>query len=72
VEYEHDPLADGDAIEVGRVWIVALANPGHRLEYTTLMIEHVSRDEVPWLILARDSRFVNNLAGSTLPSGVSC
>ena len=62
VEYEHEPLADGDAIELGQARIVALATPGHRPEHTAFLVYDASRSGEPWLILTGDSLFVADLA----------
>jgi glyoxylase-like metal-dependent hydrolase (beta-lactamase superfamily II)/rhodanese-related sulfurtransferase len=62
VAYEHVPLADGDAVEVGSVRIVAMATPGHRPEHTAYLVEDPSRGEKPWLLLSGDSLFVGDVA----------
>ena len=62
VEYEHEPLADGDTVELGEVRIVALATPGHRPEHTAYVVEDRSRGETPWLLLTGDSLFVGDIA----------
>ena len=62
VEYEHEPLGDGDAVEFGEVRIVAFATPGHRPEHTAYVVEDRSRGETPWLLLTGDSLFVGDIA----------
>ena len=62
VEYEHEPLRDGDAVELGDVRIVARATPGHRPEHTAYAVEDRSRGETPWLLLTGDSLFVGDVA----------
>jgi hydroxyacylglutathione hydrolase len=62
VEYEHHPLRDGDAIEVGEARITALATPGHRPEHLCYLVEDQSRAEEPWMLLSGDSLFVGDLA----------
>jgi glyoxylase-like metal-dependent hydrolase (beta-lactamase superfamily II)/rhodanese-related sulfurtransferase len=62
VAYEHVPLADGDAVEVGGVKIIALATPGHRPEHTAYLVEDGSRGDAPWLLLSGDSLFVGDVA----------
>jgi hydroxyacylglutathione hydrolase len=62
VEYDHEPLADGDVVEVGQTRIVALATPGHRPEHLSFLVEDASRSEEPWLLLTGDSLFVGDLA----------
>jgi hydroxyacylglutathione hydrolase len=62
VEFEHEPLADGDSVTVGEVTITALATPGHRPEHTSYVIADASRGGEPWLVLSGDSLFVADVA----------
>jgi hydroxyacylglutathione hydrolase len=62
VEYEHEPLQDGDVIEFGDVRIRAMATPGHRPEHLSFTIEDASRGEEPWVLVTGDSLFVGDLA----------
>jgi hydroxyacylglutathione hydrolase len=62
IEYEHEPLDDGDVIEVGGARIIAVATPGHRPEHLSFLVEDTSRSEEPWLLLTGDSLFVGDLA----------
>ena len=60
--YEHEVLADGEAIEVGGVRIEALATPGHRPEHTAYVVFDRARGEQPWAVLTGDSLFVGDVA----------
>jgi hydroxyacylglutathione hydrolase len=62
VEYPHEPLADGDAVEIGSIRIRALATPGHRPEHTSFVLEDTTRAQAPWLLVSGDSLFVGDLA----------
>jgi hydroxyacylglutathione hydrolase len=62
VEYPHEPLSDGDAVEVGSARIVALATPGHRPEHMAFLVTDTSRSDSPWLLLTGDSLFVGDIA----------
>jgi hydroxyacylglutathione hydrolase len=62
VAYEHQPLADGDAVAIGQVHIVAIATPGHRPEHLAFVVEDGSRSGSPWLVVTGDSLFVGDLA----------
>lgn len=62
VDYAHEPLADGDAVEVGQVRIVALTTPGHRPEHLSFLVQDRSRSEQPWLVATGDSLFVGDVA----------
>lgn len=61
-EYEHEPLGDGDAVEVGEARITALATPGHRPEHLAFLVSDASRGDSPWLVVTGDSLFVGDLA----------
>lgn len=62
VEYEHEPLADGDTIELGDVRISAVATPGHRPEHMAFLVSDASRGGEPWLLASGDTLFVGDLA----------
>ncbi len=62
VEYEHEPLDDGEVVEVGGARIIVVATPGHRPEHLSFLVEDTSRSEQPWLLLTGDSLFVGDLA----------
>jgi len=62
VSYEHEPLADGDAITVGKARITALATPGHRPEHTAYVVSDGERADAPWIVVTGDSLFVGDLA----------
>jgi hydroxyacylglutathione hydrolase len=62
VEFEHEPLADGDTIRVGEATITAIATPGHRPEHTAYSIADSTRGAEPWLVVTGDSLFVGDVA----------
>jgi glyoxylase-like metal-dependent hydrolase (beta-lactamase superfamily II)/rhodanese-related sulfurtransferase len=62
VNFEHEPLADGDRVTVGEVRITALATPGHRPEHTAYLVADGSRGAEPWLVVTGDSLFVGDVA----------
>jgi hydroxyacylglutathione hydrolase len=62
VAFAHEPLEDGDVIEVGEVRIRTLATPGHRPEHLSFALEDASRSEEPWVLMTGDSLFVGDLA----------
>jgi glyoxylase-like metal-dependent hydrolase (beta-lactamase superfamily II)/rhodanese-related sulfurtransferase len=62
VEYEHEPLEEGDIVELGGVCITTVATPGHRPEHLSFLVEDASRSEESWLLLSGDSLFVGDLA----------
>jgi hydroxyacylglutathione hydrolase len=62
VEYAHEPLDGGDAIEVGKARIVVLPTPGHRPEHLAFLVSDSSRADAPWIVVTGDSLFVGDLA----------
>ncbi len=62
VEYEHEPLLDGDVVGVGDARIRALATPGHRPEHLAFLVADAGRADVPWIVVTGDSLFVGDLA----------
>jgi hydroxyacylglutathione hydrolase len=61
VAYEHEPLGDGDTLELGNARIRALWTPGHRPEHTSFLVEDRARADTPWLVLTGDSLFVGDV-----------
>ena len=62
-EYAHEPLADGDTVELGAgVTIEAVHTPGHRPEHTSFLLRDPSRDGDPVAVLTGDSLFVGDVA----------
>lgn len=67
--YPHDPLRDGDTIEVGEVVVRVIHTPGHRPEHCALSVTDRSRADEPWLVLTGDSLFVGDVARPDLAVG---
>ena len=61
-EYPHDPMEDGDEIEVGAVVLRCIHTPGHRPEHCCLAVSDRSRGPDPWIVLTGDSLFVGDAA----------
>jgi hydroxyacylglutathione hydrolase len=62
VDFDHEPLADGDSVGVGEVRITALTTPGHRPEHTAYLIADATRGDAAWLVLTGDSLFIADVA----------
>ncbi len=69
VGYPHDPLRDGDEIDVGAVTLRVIHTPGHRPEHCCLAVIDHSRAGEPWLVLTGDSLFVGDAARPDLAVG---
>jgi glyoxylase-like metal-dependent hydrolase (beta-lactamase superfamily II)/rhodanese-related sulfurtransferase len=61
-EYPHDPMEDGNEIELGNVVLTCIHTPGHRPEHCCLAVTDRSRADEPWLVLTGDSLFVGDAA----------
>ena len=62
VEFEHEPISEGNTVRVGDVVVTALETPGHRPEHTAYLVADASRTDAPWLVVTGDSLFVGDLA----------
>jgi hydroxyacylglutathione hydrolase len=60
--YPFEPLADGQAVDVGDVRLQVIHTPGHRPEHCCFAITDRTRAEEPWLLLTGDSLFVGDAA----------
>jgi glyoxylase-like metal-dependent hydrolase (beta-lactamase superfamily II)/rhodanese-related sulfurtransferase len=69
VAFEHDPLGDGDEVELGAVVLRCIHTPGHRPEHCCLAVIDRSRAGEPWLLLTGDSLFVGAAARPDLAVG---
>jgi glyoxylase-like metal-dependent hydrolase (beta-lactamase superfamily II)/rhodanese-related sulfurtransferase len=69
VDYPHDPLGDGEELEVGAVTLRVVHSPGHRPEHCCLVVTDRSRGDEPWLVLTGDSLFVGDVARPDLAVG---
>ena len=61
-EYEHEPFADGWALELGDLRVEAIHTPGHRPEHTCFLLSDAGRGGAPWALLSGDSLFVGDVA----------
>src|SRR5215831_3510424 len=61
-EYDFTPLRDGDAIELGRVRLVALETPGHTAESISILVFDLQKSaEIPHAVLTGDTLFVGDV-----------
>jgi hydroxyacylglutathione hydrolase len=59
-EFPHQPLLDGEIIQVGRINIQVLHTPGHTPDSILLLVSDTSRSPEPWLALTGDLLFVGD------------
>ena len=61
-EYEFTPLADGEAVELGGVRLVALETPGHSPESISILVYDLAADpEHPHAVLSGDTLFIGDV-----------
>ncbi len=60
-KFAHQPLHDGDVLELGAVRIQVAATPGHTPESITLLIADSTRSAEPWMALTGDLLFVGDV-----------
>ena len=61
-EFPHEPLRDGEEIELGEVVVRVIHTPGHRPEHCAFAVVDRTRGDEPWLVLTGDSLFVGDTA----------
>jgi len=60
-EFKHQPLKDGDILELGGVRLAVRHTPGHTPESITLLVSDTNRAEAPWMALTGDLLFVGDV-----------
>lgn len=58
--FEHKPIKDGQAFELGCFVLTARHTPGHTPEHMSYAIAETKRPETPWGILSGDSLFADS------------
>jgi hydroxyacylglutathione hydrolase len=60
VEFEHDPLADGQVVTLGNTELQAIATPGHAAAHHAYVVTDRTRGDEPWLVLTGDALLVGD------------
>lgn len=60
-EFPHQPVRDGDVLELGNLRLKVIHTPGHTPESITLLVTDTTRSEQPWLALTGDTLFVGDM-----------
>jgi hydroxyacylglutathione hydrolase len=62
VAFEHEPLADGDRVELGNTVVAAIATPGHAPAHNAYVVTDLRRgDEEPWVVFSGDSLLIGDV-----------
>ncbi|MCA1978333.1 MAG: MBL fold metallo-hydrolase [Thiobacillus sp.] len=59
--FDFTPLAHGQRIDVGNVYVDVLHTPGHTVDSISLVVTDRRRAEVPWFVLTGDTLFVGSV-----------
>jgi glyoxylase-like metal-dependent hydrolase (beta-lactamase superfamily II) len=60
VEFEHEPLDDGDVVRVGNTEIEAISTPGHAAAHHSYLVTDHARVDDPWMVLTGDALLVGD------------
>ncbi|MBW3608883.1 MAG: MBL fold metallo-hydrolase [Actinobacteria bacterium] len=60
VEFDHQPLADGEIVKLGNTELRAIATPGHALAHHAYVVTDRARSDEPWLVLTGDALLVGD------------
>ena len=60
-EFEHQPLREGDSLDLGNVRLTVRHTPGHTPESITLLVSDRTRAQEPWMALTGDTLFVGDI-----------
>jgi hydroxyacylglutathione hydrolase len=60
VEFDHQPLADGQVITLGNTELQAIATPGHAAAHHAYLVTDRTRGDEPWFVLTGDALLVGD------------
>jgi hydroxyacylglutathione hydrolase len=60
VEFDHEPLGDGDVVRVGNTEIEAISTPGHAAAHHAYLVTDHARVDDPWMVLTGDALLVGD------------
>jgi len=58
VQFDFEPLTDGQVLDLGNVRATVLHTPGHTLDSVCLLVSDARRGPDPWFVLTGDTLFV--------------
>jgi hydroxyacylglutathione hydrolase len=67
VQFDFEPLRDGQEIELGNTRVRVLHTPGHTPESISLVVTDLRRGADPWFVLTGDTLFVGAVGRPDLP-----
>jgi hydroxyacylglutathione hydrolase len=67
--FEHEPLRDGDVIDLGRVVLTARHTPGHTPEHVSFLAAEADRKGTPFALFSGDCLFADSVGRPDLLGG---
>lgn len=61
VEFDHEPLEEGDRFTFGATRIEILKTPGHTPDSLSILVTDLARSDHPWMVLTGDCLFVGDV-----------
>jgi glyoxylase-like metal-dependent hydrolase (beta-lactamase superfamily II) len=58
VDFDFEPLSQGQVIEIGNVQLRVMHTPGHTLDSVCLLVCDLRRSQSPWFVITGDTLFV--------------
>ena len=58
VQFDFEPIHDGQVLDVGNVKVTVLHTPGHTLDSVCLLVSDARRSDAPWFVVTGDTLFV--------------
>ena len=56
VQFPHQPIDDGDVVNIGNLVIQAVHTPGHTPEHTAYAVSDTPRSNAPWFVGSKSAR----------------
>jgi glyoxylase-like metal-dependent hydrolase (beta-lactamase superfamily II) len=60
VDLPHEPLADGQVVELGNTEVQAMATPGHAAAHHAYVVTDRTRGDEPWFVLSGDALLIGD------------
>ena len=61
VDFEHEPLRDGEVVALGNTRAQVVSTPGHAWAHSCLLVTDKRRGEDPWLVFTGDTLLVGSV-----------
>ena len=61
MDFDYEPLRDGESIELGNTTVEVLSTPGHAWAHACLLVTDRRRGDDPWLVFTGDTLLVGTV-----------